>query len=205
MKPDNTVQLVHIPIKDDRDIAPGFDANFPSDVRRDPNISWFSKVLYAEIRALCTEQGFCWAKNKFFQKIFGVDARTIQRGLKELADNNYISITKAKNDVDGKIYRILRIAGSKIQSENPSENSEEKNATNMSQKTRQKCRKKRDKNVTQGNNINLNNININKRACARIPQQNSKSKAQFHNFSQRDYDYDALEDAMFLKQRSGSG
>ena len=166
--------IVHIPDEEGYGEKPGFDANLPADVRYDSNLSPITKLIYAEVRALTTKHGFCYAKNEYFEKVFEIDKRTLQRSLKQLADNNYIVIFKARNDVNGKMYRIIKIAGSKI---------EQKNATKMSQKTRQKCREKRDKNVTQEvNKYNTNNINLDK-----IPDSTKKVKNKFNNFSQRDY------------------
>lgn len=166
--------IVHIPDEDGYGEKPGFDANLPADVRYDSNLSPITKLIYAEVRALTTKHGFCYAKNEYFEKVFEIDKRTLQRSLKQLADNNYIVIFKARNDVNGKMYRIIKIAGSKF---------EQKNATKMSQKTRQKCREKRDKNVThEVNKYNTNNINLDK-----IPDSTKKVKNKFNNFSQRDY------------------
>ena len=166
--------IVHIPDEEGYGEKPGFDANLPADVRYDSNLSPITKLIYAEVRALTTKHGFCYAKNEYFEKVFEIDKRTLQRSLKQLADNNYIVIFKARNDVNGKMYRIIKIAGSKF---------EQKNATKMSQKTRQKCREKRDKNVThEVNKYNTNNINLDK-----IPDSTKKVKNKFNNFSQRDY------------------
>lgn len=166
--------IVHIPDEEGYGEKPGFDANLPADVRYDSNLSPITKLIYAEVRALTTKHGFCYAKNEYFEKVFEIDKRTLQRSLKQLADNNYIVIFKARNDVNGKMYRIIKIAGSKF---------EQKNATKMSQKPRQKCREKRDKNVThEVNKYNTNNINSDK-----IPDSTKKVKNKFNNFSQRDY------------------
>lgn len=166
--------IVHIPDEEGYGEKPGFDANLPADVRYDSNLSPITKLIYAEVRALTSKHGFCYAKNEYFEKVFEIDKRTLQRSLKQLADNNYIVIFKARNDVNGKMYRIIKIAGSKF---------EQKNATKMSQKTRQKCREKRDKNVThEVNKYNTNNINLDK-----IPDSTKKVKNKFNNFSQRDY------------------
>ena len=118
--------IVHIPVEDGYGEKPSFDANLPADVRYDPNLSPMTKLLYCEIRALATKYGFCFAKNRYFEKCFEIDERTIQRSLKQLEENNYISIYKARNDIDGKVYRVIKIAGSKM-------------PTKMSAKPRQKC------------------------------------------------------------------
>lgn len=188
---DQTKLVVHIPDEDGFGEKPGFDANLPSDVRYDPKLSPITKLIYAEVRALSSKYGFCFAKNEYFERVYEIDKRTLQRALKQLSENHYIYIFKARNDVNGKIYRIIKIAGSKIVFEEGQETTEEKNATKMSQKERQKCREKRDKNVTHVlNNNNINNINLNK-----INDSTKKSKNKFQNFEQREYPtgfFDAL-------------
>ena len=123
--------VVHIPPVERGEEKPGFDANYPADVRYDPNLTWFEKTLYVEIRALASQRGFCWAENEYFEKVFEVDKRTVQRGIKKLQENNYIIVMKAVNDVNSKVYRIIRIAGSKIATENDDKNVAE-NATKLS-------------------------------------------------------------------------
>lgn len=198
----DTEIIVHIPIAEGGE-NPSFDANLPADIRYDKELSWFEKILYSEIRALSTKHGFCYAKNKYFSQVFGMTPREIQRGIKKLQELNYISVFKARNDVDGKIYRIIKIAGSKMPA-SKKKNSDEKNATKMSQNSRQKCREKRDKNVTHENIIIDNNNRYIKRAGARVTQTNKKSNNKFNNFSQRDYNWDELENQILQKSRKVS-
>lgn len=192
--------VVHIPIAEGGE-NPSFDATIPADVRYDTRLNWFEKLLYAEIRALTTKHGFCYAKNQYFMKVFDLQVRQIQRAIKHLEECNYIFVFKARNDVDGKIYRIIKIAGSQLPQKAKNQ-PEEKKASNMTRKTRQKCREKRVKNDTHENLIIDNNNNIYKRACARVTQTNKKSKNQFNNYSQRDYDWDAIEEALINKPLS---
>ena len=74
----------------------------------------------------------------------------------------------------------------------------------MSQNSRQKCREKRDKNVTHENIIIDNNNRYIKRAGARVTQTNKKSNNKFNNFSQRDYNWDELENQILQKSRKVS-
>jgi hypothetical protein len=191
---DSSELIVHIPDQDGFGEKPGFDACLPSDVRYDSNLSPITKLIYAEIRALSTKHGFCYAKNEYFEKVFEIDKRTLQRALKQLSENDYIQIFKARNDVNGKVYRIITLPGSKFKS---------KNATKMSQKERQKCREKRDKNVPQGiYKYNTNNINLDK-----IQDSKKKVKNNFHNFQQREYPegfWDSFENTLIKKKEDDS-
>lgn len=187
---------INIPTAPQPKELPSFDCNFPADVRYDNSLSPMARIIYCEIRALSTKYGFCYARNAHFERCFGIDARTVQRILKELQNHRLIMIYKAFNEADGKIYRIIRIAGSKFSEDEYTE----KNATKMSQKTRQKCRKKSDKNVAHEYiNNNINNINLNK-----IQDSSGKVKKKFNDFSQRDYDYDSLEAALLNRPMRAS-
>ena len=190
-----TELVVHIPEAEGYGEKPGFDANLPADVRYDKNLSPMARLMYAEIRALSSKYGFCYAKNEYFVRVFDCDERSVKRWIKELHDQGYIEIYKARNDVNDKVYRIIVIAGSKIKPE--------KKGTKMSRKRGQKCPEKGDKNVTQGININnTNNINLKK-----ITDSTRKVKNNFTNFEQREYTPEqqrALEEAL-LRPRIRDG
>ena len=193
--------IIHITEGELKEQKPSFDCNYPADVRYNKNLSWIAKSLYCEIRALSSRYGFCWAKNEYFQKVFEVDKRTIIRRLKELEAEGFIEILKARNDVDGKIYRIIRIAGSKIQTKESN-----KEVTKMSPKGCQNCHQSGDKNVTQV--IKQDNNIIYNRARARDNTQTKKiqqKKNGFCNFSQREYDMDKLEYALLNRSRDPNG
>lgn len=56
----------------------------PNRIGHDNSISDFSKVLYSEISSLCAARGYCWAKNKYFAKLFNKSEKTISRAINEL-------------------------------------------------------------------------------------------------------------------------
>ena len=51
-----------------------------------------AKVMYAEISALTNRYGHCFAANSYFQRLYGVGERTIQRYLTELEQGGFICI-----------------------------------------------------------------------------------------------------------------
>lgn len=79
-------------------------AVIPSYILQDKNINPNSKLLYADITALCNEKGFCWAKNEYFSERYAVSVRTIQNYLKELQEAGYIKIVLTKKNQVRHIY-----------------------------------------------------------------------------------------------------
>ena len=69
-----------------------FYAIIPAFVRYDKELSSTSKLIYAEITALCNEKGYCWATNNYFSELFSISIRQVQNVLKQLCDKNYIKI-----------------------------------------------------------------------------------------------------------------
>lgn len=184
---------IHIPRKSG-ELIPGFDAVIPSYIRYDSRLSNDAKLLYGEIRALTNAYGFCWASDDYFARLYNVSTKTIRRWIQNLEEVGHISVTKERNDEDLKLYRIIRLLEG---AQEPPKEKTDKNVQNFGQN----CPKKRTK-MSQG--IYIDNINnIDKRACARITQNNSKGKANFKNYQQRDYNFDELERALLNKTSVG--
>ena len=85
------------------DDKPNYYAIIPARIRYDPNLTNLSKLLYAEITALSNKEGFCWATNSYFAKIYGVTITTISISISKLAKLNYV---KVENEYKGK--QIIR-------------------------------------------------------------------------------------------------
>jgi len=69
---------------------PNYYAVIPADVRYNKKLSPNSKLLYAEITALCNMNGKCTASTEYFCRLYEVSRVSIQKWLKILEDNNYI-------------------------------------------------------------------------------------------------------------------
>ena len=69
----------------------------PSDVRYSIGISSSEKMFYSEIRALTNSDGCCWAKNKYFERLYSVSGRTIQRWIKKLELKKFIFVHYSEN------------------------------------------------------------------------------------------------------------
>ncbi len=77
-------------------------AVLPANVRYDKSLNAQTKLLYAEITALCSKEGYCWATNAYFAEFFNVEERTIQRWLEHLKEKDYIFV----EILEGKLRRI---------------------------------------------------------------------------------------------------
>lgn len=69
---------------------PNYYAIIPADVRYDKNITPNAKLLYGEITSLSDKEGFCWATNDYFAKLYGVSKTSVSIWIKSLIDNGYI-------------------------------------------------------------------------------------------------------------------
>ena len=70
---------------------PNYYAVIPAEIRYNKKLTPNSKLLYAEITALCNMNGKCTASTQYFCKLYEVSRVSIQKWLKILEDNNYIS------------------------------------------------------------------------------------------------------------------
>lgn len=86
------------------DIRPGYYAIIPADVRYDDRIPPNAKLLYGEVSALIGADGFCYASNQYFAKIYGMSVDTISRLFKNLEDTGYIR-REIEKDRSGQVVR----------------------------------------------------------------------------------------------------
>jgi len=69
---------------------PNYYAIIPAEVRYNKKLTPNSKLLYAEITALCNMNGKCTASTEYFCRLYEVSRVSIQKWLKILEDNGYI-------------------------------------------------------------------------------------------------------------------
>ena len=111
---------------------PNYYAVIPADVRYNKNLSPNSKLLYAEITALCNMNSKCTASTQYFCKLYEVSRVSIQKWLKILEDNNYIKrVNIYKPDSKQIETRVITLVNSSIKEK-----------------------------LTDNNNININNTNL---------------------------------------------
>ena len=72
--------------------TPSYYAILPSDVRYDSQLSSSEKLLYAELTALCSKYGYCWASNSYFSELYNVNKNTVSSWVSSLAKRGYVQI-----------------------------------------------------------------------------------------------------------------
>lgn len=71
---------------------PNFYAIIPAHVRYCKELEPAAKLLYGEITALSSKEGYCWASNEYFAELYDVETRTIQRWLETLKKIGFIEV-----------------------------------------------------------------------------------------------------------------
>jgi len=75
----------------DRKETPGYYSIITAEVRYDKSLSPNAKLLYGEISSLCNVKGYCWASNKYFAELYGVNRSSITHWIKQLVDAGHIN------------------------------------------------------------------------------------------------------------------
>ena len=145
---------------------------FPKELWLNKDLNILEKAIYIEIESLDNGDRHCIASNKYFAEFCGCSESKVSKAIKKLQDLNMVEVLS----FDGR-HRQLAVTGSLV-----------KNARQPSKK----C--EADQQILPSINIDssLDNISFNK------PQKKTQKRAvkQFHNFEQRDYNYDELEKKM---------
>ena len=115
----------------------------PATVRYDKKISPSEKLLYSEITALANKEGYCYAQNRYFAKLYGVSTDTVSRWFSNLQKNGYVNIQVNRGKNNEVLSRYVYIV------DTPS-------LQKYLYPSPQKCREGTGKNV-EYNNININN------------------------------------------------
>lgn len=76
---------------------PNYYAVIPADVRYS-DLTANAKLLYGEISALCNRDGYCWANNSYFSKLYGVSTGTVSRWISQLENAGFIRSEVIRND-----------------------------------------------------------------------------------------------------------
>ena len=87
---------------------PTYFAIIPANVRYNENITLGAKMMYGEITALSSKEGYCWASNEYFAKLYKVHKNTIQNWITSLKVEGYIRVDtkQSQKGSERKIYLI---------------------------------------------------------------------------------------------------
>ena len=89
---------------------PNYFAVIPANVRYDKTLRANEKLLYGEITALAQKTGECWASNKYFSELYGVQINAVATWIKHLKEKEYIEIYYEYNGREIE-KRIIKIGG----------------------------------------------------------------------------------------------
>lgn len=89
---------------DENKAKPSYYAVIPASVRYDDSIPANAKLLYGEISALISKDGFCYASNQFFAEAYGFSEDTVSRLISKLETAGYI-VREIERDNSGQIIR----------------------------------------------------------------------------------------------------
>jgi hypothetical protein len=68
-----------------------------------------AKLLYGEIAALCDREGYCWARNAYFARLYQANEGTVSKWINALKDAGYISVSSVYDKTRGKTLRRIRL------------------------------------------------------------------------------------------------
>lgn len=131
---------------------PGYYAVIPAEVRYDERLKPNAKLLYGEISALLNQEGYCFASNAYFERLYQVTERSIRRLISQLQEYGYITV-HLDRAADGTVScRKIRLAVSV-----PDGHPEDKKVPTPGQS----CPEGEDKNVQYNNLSNTGNSSNN--------------------------------------------
>ena len=90
-----------------RPAKPGYWAVIPARIRYDDQIPPNAKLLYAEISSMIGPDGYCWATDEYFAKVFQFAERTVRDLMAKLKAAGYIRIEEERGQ--HKVLRYRRI------------------------------------------------------------------------------------------------
>lgn len=77
---------------DDVDELLNYFAVIPANVRYDNTLPANAKLLYGEITALCNKEGYCWATNDYFAKLYNCTKQSVSSWIAQLKERGYVLI-----------------------------------------------------------------------------------------------------------------
>ena len=112
--------------------------------------------MFGEITALSQKNGYCYASNNYFSRIYNVDPSTVSKWVKGLSDNGYISVNydrKGKEIKSRRLKPLMDKGGSEI-----NQGGIEKSQGGVLKKSQGGIEKTAKYNNTSNNNTSSNNV-----------------------------------------------
>ena len=94
----------------DQQTKPGYYAVIPAAVRYDESLRPNAKLLYAEITALASSDGYCWASNERIASWYGISPKTVGALIQQLAEKHYIRVELIRDEKQAITGRRLWVA-----------------------------------------------------------------------------------------------
>ena len=70
----------------------------PATIRYDNRLKANEKLLYGEITALSNKNGYCYAQNKYFAKLYNVTIHTVSQWISHLEKLEYIYLELIRDE-----------------------------------------------------------------------------------------------------------
>ena len=90
---------------------PTYFAIIPAHVRYAKTISANAKLLYGDISALCHQQGYCWASNDYFARLYDVSKTSISKWINQLKEQGFVTVElhykKDSKEIDKRHIKIV--------------------------------------------------------------------------------------------------
>lgn len=88
---------------------PSYYAIIPATVRYDERLKYAERLFYGEITSLIGKEGYCFASNGYFARLYGVIPGTISRWISHLIKLGYIKEELIRNEKNAIIERRIYI------------------------------------------------------------------------------------------------
>lgn len=102
--------------------TPNYYAIIPANVRYDSDLKDKAKLLYGEIAALSNKNGYCYASNSYFAKLYNVSIQTIINMINNLDEKGYITkevvYKEGSKEILGRYLKIFEGGSQKILTDN---------------------------------------------------------------------------------------
>ena len=119
---------------------PNYYAVIPAEVRYNKKLSPNSKLLYAEITALCNMNSKCTASTEYFCRLYEVSRVSIQKWLKILEDNGYIKrvniYKQGSKEILSRVITLVNMPSKEKFTDNTNININNNNLTDSNKKAR---------------------------------------------------------------------